>query len=235
MKSCCAGVPAGIFPNAFSITGKKGFLFEVAGYDDESVGRVVVAGVESLYVLDRQPLDIIRPSNDRPVIRLRTGTRRPPTAPAKKTADCHRRASAFFENDHPLRAEIAFSQDQIAHAVGFEIDGHPDPVRAKRFEIPHRVVRRGGVLLPSQFIDRPDELLTAYFGGTFEHHVLEHMREPGFAGFFVPRPGPVPDLKRYDWGFVVFEHNDFKAVREPASAVSLNTSARGKRRKQEIP
>ena len=122
----------------------------------------------------------------------------------------------LFENDHPLRPEITFSQDEIAHAVGFKIDGYPYAVGGKRFEIPRKVVRRGGVLLPSRLIDCPDKLLPAHFFGTFEHHMLKHVREPGFAGFFVPRPCPVPDLERYYRGIVFFEHNDFEAVREPS-------------------
>ncbi len=121
---------------------------------------------------------------------------------------------SLLHHHFSLCLKILFPQDQVLHSIRFEIQGDLDPVRAEILKVASKIMRGEGIGSSSVLLDDPGEFLGTDFLGSLEHHVFEQMGEPRFPIFLVPRPNPVPDLERDDWGFVVFEENDFEAVRQ---------------------
>ena len=121
----------------------------------------------------------------------------------------------LVEHDVPLVRELRVGQrrQQVAHAIGF----HPqrELERVRRHDLP--VVRAVGVGRSVQRAARAlqrREVARVVMLRSFEHQVLEEMREPGAPGLLVLRPDVIPDVDGDDRAGAVLVQQHVEAVRQ---------------------
>ena len=104
---------------------------------------------------------------------------------------------------------------QIPHAVRFQPERQRQLVRWKSFVVVGAVEIGGAIdIARSRSFQKMEVRISRDVTRTFEHHVLEKMREACAAGQFVRRPYVVPQIDRHQRQPVVFGKDDVQAVLE---------------------
>jgi hypothetical protein len=189
---------------------------DVAREGDRRVARMIVAPEERLHFFEADRLEVRDFTDRRPMIgmigreqRRQQRHRREPVRPVLVVLP------AFVQHDVALVRELRLRQrrEQVAHPVGF----HPQRQleRAGRHHFPvvrsirvRRSVERGAGAL--QRLKEPAIVVLR----SFEHQVLEEVRESGMAGAFVLRSDVIPDVHGNDRTRVVFVEQDIESVAE---------------------
>jgi hypothetical protein len=122
----------------------------------------------------------------------------------------------FFLDDFQLLEEFLLAELEVAHPLGFQLEGDLQPV-AGEILIVGRVVAPGeGVLLTAVLGDDARELPRRQTLGALEHHVLQDVRDAGDAAVLIARSDAIPDLRGQDGGAMIGLDQDLESVVELA-------------------
>ena len=113
-----------------------------------------------------------------------------------------------------LLREFFRAHHEIYHAVGFEPHRERQAVAVDLLVIDGEIGGSEGVLAPARLRYDPREFTRAEAPGALEHHVLEHVRDPGHAGHLVHAAHPIPHLMHDGGRAVVFLDDQAQAVRK---------------------
>jgi hypothetical protein len=137
----------------------------------------------------------------------------------------------LFHHHVDFLGELLRRQDQVGHAVGFQLERQLQPVFPQGLEI-GRVVPGGEGVLPAA---GGGDALGKFTGGNIlralEHHVLQHMGDAGAAVALIHAAGPVPDLGHHHRRAPVGLDDDPHAVGQGLFD-DFGPDRQGKRRRQ---
>ena len=121
--------------------------------------------------------------------------------------------TAFVEHHFTLGVEPGLRQrgQQIAHPIRFHPQGQFERVGGHHFPVVRTIGIRRAVELGAGLLERLEVARIVMFG-TFEHQVLEQMREAGSATALVLRPDVIPDVDGCDGARVIIVQQHVEAV-----------------------
>ena len=122
--------------------------------------------------------------------------------------------AALFDDDLALGRDDRVVDDEIGHAVGFELHHQLEPVGGDVLEIGRVVMRGEGVLLAAILRDDAREIARRHRLGAAEHQMLEEMRGARFADDLVGGADLVPDHLRHDRRAMIGDDDDLQPVRQ---------------------
>ena len=120
--------------------------------------------------------------------------------------------AAFIAHYFHFLFEFGLRQDQIMHAVGFQLERQRELGFFQGLEIGGLIVIGKCVLAPARRRDLFGELARRHLLRTLEHHVLQHMRHPRGAVVLIHTAGLVPHLGNDHRGAMVFFYDHFEPV-----------------------
>jgi hypothetical protein len=175
------------------------------------VGRIPVR-VPVARILRGHVLQVIHPADDGAAVGMRLVGGRHQALIHDRLRLVVGTQPALFHHHLDLLGEQLVADDEVGHAVGFQLHRQLQPVFLHLLEI-RRVVAAGErVLAPARSGDAPGKLARRHVLRALEHHVLEHVRHPGGAVEFVHRTGPVPYLRHHHRRTTVFLHDHPHAI-----------------------
>ncbi len=183
---------------------------EIADRHDQRVLRRVINFVIRHRVVERQPVNVVEPSNNRPVIRMRDVRCRAHHLVERVLRIVFGAHTPFLEHDVLLLVEILGLE--VAHPIGFERDRHVDMILVDRLEVIGEVRFRERVILAAVLLDYLRELFGPQLLGALEHQMLAQMRQTGPAELLVARADAVKNIERRQRRLVILEHQHAKPV-----------------------
>jgi hypothetical protein len=188
---------------------------EIADHDERGVVRDIVGVVVPLEVRPRHRVQIREPTDDRPVIGMHLEGLGEEGFGQVRLWIVFGAQSPLLLHHFALELEFLVVQQQAAQPVRFQFEGQLDLVGREVFEIGREILAGEGVVVAAVFFDEARELALGVLRRALEHHVLEHVGEPGAAHHLVARADLVPDLHRDDRRLGGFDQQHFHAVGEP--------------------
>ena len=183
---------------------------EIADRDDQRVLRRIINFVIRERVVERQPVNVVEPSDHRPVIRMREIRLRTHHLVERVFGIVVGAHPPFLEYHMLLFLEILWLE--IGHPIRFERNRHIQMILIYRLEIVGEIRFRERIIHPAVLLDYLRELLGLEFLGALEHQMLAQMREAGLAHLLVTRTDFVEDVEGRERRLVIFEHEHFEPV-----------------------
>ena len=200
------------------VAGQRVGLFgvDVAGQRQRGIGGMVIGAEEPPHFIGFGGIEVGNLTDRGPVIRM--------IGRIQRRQHHHRRQTVgtvfivlppLVEHDIALIRELGIGEggQQEPHAIGFHPQRQFEGVR--RHDLP--VIGAVGIGRPVQrragALERL-EISVIVVLGTFEHQMLEEVREPGAARLFVLGPDVIPDVDGHDRAGVIFVQQHVEAVVE---------------------
>ena len=116
--------------------------------------------------------------------------------------------ASFFLHGVALILEVLVRHGKGSHPVRFEPQREVQPVGGDGFEVRGAVFVRGAVHAAAGTLDERHVLRLADVCRSFEHHVLEQVREAGTIQALAAAADVVPQIDGDDWSGVVLDKDD---------------------------
>ena len=186
----------------------------IADYHQGGIVRCIPALVPAVQILDRQLFEITHPADDGVLVGMYGEGGRHETFIGERLGLIVGAQTPLLHHHAQFLGEFLFIQHQVAHAVGFQLEGDGQTRFFKLLEIGGVINTGESVFASAVFGDNARELAILVCGGTFEHHVFENMRDTGEAFRLVTRPNLVPDLRHHHRCAMILTHHNLEAVLE---------------------
>jgi len=184
---------AGNAPKAAFHRGEHRGLIEVAHHDEHRVVGPVEIAVVGLDVAQAQALEVLHPSNDRPVVGMGQVHRRLDPLDQKAHRRILHRLPPLLADDRHLGLELLLHQEQVLHPVGFQLERDLQAVGRHALVEDGAVAGGKGVVRHPLLLQDPVEGTLRETRRALEHQVLEDVRDPGEAAAFVARSHPITE------------------------------------------
>ncbi len=146
-------------------------------------------------ILQSQASQVRIPADDRPAVRVLFVGEGHELLDDQAERAVYGTELAFAPHHFPFRLQALLRQPEILQAIRFQTGGQLQTVRREVFIIGGVVRGSEGVERPAVSLNDPREFLRAHLPGSFEHHVLEEMGDPGDARPFIAGAGGEVNLE----------------------------------------
>ncbi|MNK92585.1 hypothetical protein D3C87_1127130 [compost metagenome] len=120
--------------------------------------------------------------------------------------------AALFHHDLHLAIELVLLDDEVGHAVGFQLHHLRQVLLGDLLVVEREVAVGHGVLAAAKHGDLARELAHRHLRRALEHHVFEHVGHARGAAHLVDAARAVPDLVRHGGRAMVFLDDHAHAV-----------------------
>ena len=204
-------------------------LVEVTRDHERRVVGRVVRRVEALAVRARRADDVRHRTDRRRTIGMHT--ERVPVEHLVRHAvhvvvDAH---LALVDDDVLLVREDRVVEDEVLHAVGFDVHGELEALLRDVLVVLRPVDPRRGVGLRARTLEHTIERARGPLLRTAEHQVFEEVREPRLAGLLVARTDAIPRHEAHHGRRSLDERQHLEAIAHPVAA-RYERVAEGRRR-----
>ena len=188
------------------------FGHHVSDDHDHRVVRRVPAFIPALQILESHVLEIIHPADGRIAVGTGGESGGAELLVGERGGLVLGAQTPFLHHHLEFLVIFLLLQQQVAHAIGFQFEAHRKPVFLQALVIGGVILTGKGVLLPAVFGDDAGEFARGMVFRALEHHVLQHVRQPGDAVMLVAGADLVPHLGNHHRGAMVFLHDQLETV-----------------------
>jgi hypothetical protein len=155
---------------------------------------------------------------------------------AQQLLKCHLLRLVFalgqlFEHHLALHRKVAAIEAWLQHQIQQQIQRLRCCLGRDQHVIVHIIETGGGIAVAPQGLHLEVELTSLKLLASFEHHVLEEVRQPGFSLAFTGATGPAPEIKAHHRRLGQLDLHQAHAVFELVAPRVRQGRGRGTRRR----